>query len=82
MRYGLVVLALALGIGCSNAQKAKIGAWGEKHKITLYSGGKKVGEWTCTGRIENEEGSDGFFFLDDKTGKLVRICGTAVIERM
>lgn len=82
MKYGLIVLAMVLGLGCSNAEQAKIGAWGEKHRITLYSGGQKVGEWTCTGRVEDEEGSDGFFFLDDKTGKLVRIAGTVIIERM
>ena len=82
MKYALIVLALALGVGCSNAEKAKIGSWGEKHRITLYSGGQKIGEWTCTGRVENEESSDGFFFLDDKTGKLVRVGGTIVIERL
>lgn len=80
-----LVFAIALIFSmtaCSDAEKAAWGALGEKHRVTLYSGGQKVGEWTTTGKIENESSSDGYYFNDEKTGKLVSVTGTLVIECM
>jgi len=69
-------------LGCSDAAFASMGSLGESHKITLYSGGKIVREWISTGKIENETSSDGFYFRDKSTGKLVRVTGDVVIERL
>ena len=74
------LLGILLVSGCSDANKAAIGAWGQKHLITLYSGGKVVGQWESTGMIENEDKGDGRYFKDDKTGLLVSISGTYTIE--
>lgn len=82
MKIKLVITALILSVlfGCSDAQRAGYNAWGQKHRIILYSGGKTVGEWESTGKIENEEHGDGRYFKDDKTGQLVSISGTYSIE--
>lgn len=76
----IALLSTFLVSGCSDATKAAINAWGVKHRITLFSGGKIVGQWESTGKIENESDGDGRFFRDDKTGLLVSISGTYSIE--
>jgi hypothetical protein len=74
----MIISAAFLG-GCSRANTAAINAWGQKHVVTLYSGGQIVGQWETTGKIEDEDKGDGRYFQDDKTGKLISISGTYVI---
>ena len=74
------VFGVMLQSGCSHANMAAVNAWGQRHRITLYSGGKIVGQWESSGKIENEEAGDGRYFQDDKTGLLVTISGTYAIE--
>jgi hypothetical protein len=77
----LLLLSLYLFTGCTSAQVAKFQSLGSKHKITLYSGGVAVRVWHSTGYIQNEEKSDGYYFKDDATGKLVSVSGQIVIEQ-
>ena len=74
----LVVFVIIL-VGCSNARMAKIQAWGKKHHVTCYSGGVVIYDGDTSGKIENEMHSDGYYFQDDKTGKLVGVSGNCVI---
>lgn len=74
-------LAIALLSGCTSAERAKVFAYGSKHKITLYSGGVAVRVWHSSGAIINEEHSDGYYFQDDATGKLISVSGQIVIEQ-
>lgn len=67
---------------CSDAQMAAFNGLGHKRKVRLFSGGQCVGEWVTSGKIENEHGSNGYFFNNDATGKLVEIDGTVIIETM
>lgn len=77
----LLLITVYLFTGCTSADRAKICAYGSKHKITLYSGGVAVRTWHSSGAISNEEHSDGYYFMDDATGKLVTISGQVVIEQ-
>jgi hypothetical protein len=79
--FGLLIWAILLTTGCTGASMAKLESLGSKHKITLYSGGVAVRTWHSTGYIQNEEHSDGYYFKDDSTGKLVRVSGQIVIEQ-
>jgi hypothetical protein len=74
------VVCSALLCGCSNANKAAMSAWGKKHRVTLYSGGKQIGQWTTSGKIENEHRSDGYYFRDNLSGKIVMVNGDVIIE--
>lgn len=76
--YFLLFLVVILN-GCSNADQSAISAWGKKHIVTLYSGGKQIGQWETSGKIENETHSNGYYFKDDLTGKLVMVDGDVVI---
>lgn len=60
--------------------RAQLGAWNNSGHVTLYSGGKLVREWDSVGKVREEEQSDGWYFQDSKTRKLVRVSGTVVVE--
>lgn len=86
MKTKLLISTISIALmlvytGCTNAERAKLGSLGGKHKITLYSGGVAVRTWYSTGYIQNEQHSDGYYFKDDATGKLVSISGQVVIEQ-
>ena len=76
-----LVVALMLVVGCTDAQKSQIGSLGSKFKVTLYSNGEAVREWESTGKVMAESESDGWYFTDAKTNKLVRVSGSVVIEQ-
>lgn len=78
----LITAVCMLAIGCTDAEKAKFYGLGNRFKITLYSGGKPVREWESTGKVSSEEKSDGYYFMDQATGKVVEVCGDVVIERI
>ncbi|NDB85215.1 MAG: hypothetical protein EB127_21310 [Alphaproteobacteria bacterium] len=73
----LLLIVIFLFTGCTNAERAKMFALGSKHKITLYSGGIAV----TSGVIQNEERSDGYYFMDDDSHRLIRVSGNIVIEQ-
>ena len=81
MKKVIVIVALLGLLGCSRAQRTAITAIGCKHRITLYSGTLAVRTWVSSGTIENEDKSDGYYFQDDNTGKLIRVSGSVVIEQ-
>jgi hypothetical protein len=81
LRNVFILLSIIFLLGCSRAQRANIMAVGSKHRITLYSGNIAVRTWVTTGSVENEEKSDGYYFQDDATKKLVRVSGAVVIEQ-
>lgn len=70
MKLLISMLALLVLVGCTDAKP---------HTIKQYSGGVLVGEWESTGIIKNEQNSDGWYFEDAKTHKLVELTGTVQI---
>lgn len=83
-KISLVVLisGLLLSTSCKDATVAQWRSMGTKHRITLYSGGKVVGTWISTGNVSNQEHSDGYYFEDDATKKLIEVSGSVVIEQL
>lgn len=79
-RSMVCVVLLVLLAGCKDATRAQIYAQGKGHIVTLYSGGKAVRTWHSTGSPKNEEHSDGWYFEDRDTKKLVEVTGTVVFE--
>lgn len=78
MRWMLLVSLVAL-CGCTDAAISKFQSIGAPHKVELYSGGQKVREWVSTGKVLNEDNSDGFYFCDKDTNVVVRVTGDLVI---
>ena len=78
MRYAIIAVAICLS-GCTDAFRSGVQSFGSRHHIELWSGGQKVREWTSTGKVLTEEHSDGYYFCDSETNKLVRVSGDLVI---
>ncbi len=75
----LVILMIAL-VSCDNSTKAQYGAVGEDSKIELVNAdGSVTHSWISSGKVRTEEGSDGYYFMDKTTEKLVRITGNVII---
>lgn len=74
----MVVLVSA----CTDAELSKFGGLGDEFKIEMYSGGKLVREWTSTGKVLSEPNSDGYYFKDKETGRLVEVSGDVVITKL
>ena len=75
----IVTLALA---GCKDSTISQFQALGSKHKISLYGAtGTLIQSWESTGNVSNEAQSDGWYFKDAQTGKLVEVTGTLIIEQ-
>lgn len=82
--YLSVVLLISIAltaVSCKDATVSQFNALGKPHIITLYGcDGKVIKQWESTGSVSNEANSDGWFFEDAATRKLVEVTGTLVIE--
>ena len=79
----LIVILAAIGMltSCKDSETAQFNALGKPHIITMYGcDGKIIKQWESTGSVSNSEKSDGWYFEDAATGKLVEVTGTLVIE--
>jgi hypothetical protein len=83
LRTVLAVLFMALFIGgCTDARTAKWGGLGDQHKIELLNcDGTIAREWISTGKVVSEANSDGYYFMDQATGRLVEVNGSLVITK-
>ena len=78
--YLLIALCLAL-YGCTATDRSRIGTTysDTPHKITLYTLQGPI-VFHTRGKVESEEHSDGWHFIDKSTGRLVLVSGTIVAE--
>lgn len=79
MKKVLFIGMICFLASCTNAEKEKMFNYGNEFKIEMYSGGVLVRSWISTGKVNSEEGSDGYYFEDKSTGKLVEVSGDIVI---
>ena len=80
-KYLLLIIPIVLIASCKDAQTAQLSALGKPHIITQYGcDGKVINKWESTGGVSNEQNSDGWYFEDAKTHKLIEVTGTVLIE--
>lgn len=76
----LAILLIAFLISCRDSTKAQYAALGEDSKIELVNAdGSVTHSWISSGKVLTEESSDGYYFMDRATGKLVRVSGNLII---
>lgn len=81
MRRLMIAASVAALLGCTDAERAKLGALGDHGLITCYSGGKPIYEGRATGKIAPDVAAGGgWFFKDAATGELIRVSGDCVIR--
>jgi len=74
------VITCMFAAGCVNADLAQYGALGSSGHVTCYSGGKIIYDGDSDGKIMSENGSDGWYFMEKSTGRLVRVSGDCLIK--
>lgn len=75
----IIIIAL-LFIGCTDAERAGIGGYGSEFKVELVNcDGLVTKVWRSSGKVLTEKDSDGYYFMDKSSGKLVRVSGNLII---
>lgn len=81
MKNMLIAAVLAISLSaCSEAYFNKQVNYGQAGRVTCNSGGQVIFDDFSTGRIESEEGSDGYYFVASSTGRLVGASGDCTID--
>lgn len=76
----LLFVAVAVSLaGCTEAGWSKVTSFGVAASVTCYSGGKVIYEGRSTGKVSSETHSDGYYFRDSRTQKLMEVSGECVI---
>jgi hypothetical protein len=75
----ITVLSL---FGCTDAEMAKVSGLGAEYKIELINcDGSVARTWISSGKVSSEANSDGYFFNEKSTGKLIEVTGTLIITK-
>lgn len=76
----VVLLVGSVLIGCTDAEQAKMSGYGSTYTVKVL-GPDTVIVYQSSGKVISEEKSDGYYFNDVKTGKLIEVSGTVIIEQ-
>ena len=77
----ITVIAIASLSSCKDSEISQFKSLGQPHIVTMYGcDGKVIKQWETTGSVSNEAHSDGWYFEDAATHKLVEVTGPIVIE--
>lgn len=78
-RAVFVILLVGLLSGCTDAQRGKLTSLGNSATIECYSGEKLIFSGKSTGKVSSEDNSDGYYFRDEATDKMMEVSGNCVI---
>jgi len=87
MKQAISIVTITLSLllsSCTSSYRAKLGGYGDEFKIEVLSpiDGKILREWISVGKVKSEASSDGYYFKDKKTGKLIEVTGFLVISQL
>ena len=69
---------LIMLFGCGEQIRSITGSVGTPASIICYSGGTKIYEGTSTGKPTSEASSDGYWWVDSASNKLVEVSADCV----
>ncbi len=79
MRFYLLTALLVL-CGCTDGVIGKLKSYGKGAHIICYSGGKEIYKGESTGKVLSEQNSDGYYFVDKRTGAMMEIAADCVFK--
>lgn len=87
MKNLLMILMLCITVflitGCTDARRAKLSGYGSGFMIESLNCDGTVGRaYISTGKVTSEANSDGYYFMDKNTKKLVEVSGRVVITKL
>lgn len=78
----LVAILVIISTSCTDAYRAKIGGLGDQFKVEMINcDGTVARTWISTGKVHSEENTDGYYFREKSTGKLIEVTGRLVITK-
>ena len=67
---------------CTDAQRSKVGGLGDEFKIEMINcDGTVARTWISTGKVSSEANSDGYYFMEKGTDKLIEVTGRVIITK-
>ena len=79
----ILFIFVMLFYSCSDAKKAKMGGFGSEFMIEMLNcDGNVSRSWISTGKVSSEEHSDGYYFMEKGTGKLIEVTGPLIITKL
>ena len=79
--FTIMIGLIALG-SCTDAYRSKMGGYGDEFKVEILNcDGTVAREWISSGKVLSEEHSDGYYFKDKETGKLIEVTGRLIITK-
>jgi hypothetical protein len=79
----LLIFISVLAVSCTDAQQAKMGGFGDRFKVEIVNcDGSITHSWVSSGKVISEQGSDGYYFNEEKTGKLIEVSGSVIITKI
>jgi hypothetical protein len=79
MKY-IIALSIFATTACTDADTKQLFAFGSSAEVVCYSGGKEIYRGMSTGKVATEKQSDGWYFSEAGTGKLIRVSGDCLIK--
>ncbi|MEN7548086.1 hypothetical protein AAG747_09200 [Rapidithrix thailandica] len=78
-----ILFSIVLGfISCTDASRARIGGFGDEFKVEMINcDGTVARTWISSGKVLSEQNSDGYFFKDKESGKLIEVTGRLIITK-
>lgn len=75
----LTIMAMML-TSCTDATMSKMGGYGDTFTVKVL-GPDTIITYHSTGKVISEENSDGYYFTNRETGKLIEVSGNVIIEQ-
>ena len=74
---------ILLFFSCTDAKKAKFGGFGSKFQIEMLNcDGTVARTWISSGKVSSEKSSDGYYFMEEGTNKLIEVTGRLIITKI
>lgn len=84
MKKIFFIAVLSFGLtSCTDAQMSKIGGYGDDFKVEIVNcDGTVTKSWISSGKVLSEKESDGYYFQDKESGKLIEVTGNLIITKL
>lgn len=80
MKLSIALLTLITLAGCTDAERSRLGSYGDPGAITCYSGGEQIYVGHSTGKIQANSALAGFEFRESGSNKFIRTNADCVVS--
>ena len=79
----LISALMLLFHACTDAKKAKFSGFGSKFQIEMLNcDGSVARTWISSGKVSSEQHSDGYYFMEEGTDRLIEVTGRLIITKI